>query len=245
METRPVFNDQGEVVDFEVINHRQGSARMQTQDYLEQSDGSYRHVYQDVQLESDQQDVSSMNFQMDAYQQALVDSIPNLQDAIQWVEHSPDFTAEELQEYNTALDNQDLDAINRFYERLMPLYHKAMAESQESQQQPEPTDEEDLENINGNIEEWFDNLSDDFIDGVVDDLYEQNFTSEQVQIMDSLSAQYDDDSAHHDILEFGQQIAQGVMTLDDAIETLIASYGEAVTAAAYIELQHMITNYYE
>ena len=243
-ETRPVYNDQGEVVDFQVISHRQGNAHLNTQDYIEQSDGSFKHIYQDVSLVSDKQDVSSMNFQMSSYQQALVEAMPELPAAIQWVENSPDFTVEELEEYNQALDNNDLDAINRFYERLLPLYRQALAEQQQPQQSPDDADDEEYNKGNDQIEEWFDELPDEFIDATVDELYETDFDSSKVQIMDSLSTQYEPNSAHFEILQAGQQIANGSMTVDDAIDQITSEFGEAVAAAAYIELQHMITNYY-
>lgn len=243
METRPVYNDQGDVVDFQVINHRQGNARMPEQDYIEQSDGSFKHIYQDVSLESDKLDVSPMNFQMNSYQQALVEAMPELPAAIQWVEQSPEFTVEELEEYNQALDNNDLDAINKFYDRLLPLYHQAMAEMNKPLPQSKETDEEYQEG-NDQIEDWYEELPDEFIDAAVDGLYETEFDSEQVQIMDSLSTQYEPNSAHFEILQAGQQIAQGNLSIDDAIDQITTEYGEAVATAAYIELQHMISNYY-
>ena len=89
METRPVYNNQGDVVDFQVIGHREGSARIAEQDYIQQSDGSFKHLYQDVSLESDQQDVSPMNFNMSEYQQAVLESTPGLSEALDWVEHAP------------------------------------------------------------------------------------------------------------------------------------------------------------
>ena len=243
-ESRPIYNDQGDVVDFQVITHRQGNADLIQQDYIEQPNGTFKHIYQDVHLESDRQDTGNW-FAMGEYQQALVESMPDLPAAIKWVEHSPDFTAEELQAYNAAFDSQDLKTMNEFYERLMPLYRQAVAEQQHPQQSPDLTDDDgEFKSDNVDVEEWFDELSDDFIDSTVNSLYETEFDADSVEIMDSLATQYEPGGAHFEILQVGQQIANGSLTVDDAIDQITSEFGEAMAAAAYIELQHMIANYY-
>ena len=239
METRPIYNDEGDVVDFQVISHRQGNAHLNTQDYIEQPDGSFKHVFQDVSLESDKQDVSPMNFQMSSYQQALVEAMPDLPAAIQWVENSPDFTVEELEEYNQALDNNDLDAINRFYERLLPLYRQAVAEQS---QQSESYEYDDTDADDSELTEWYEDLSDDLIADTVDEIMETTeFSDEQIHMMGTLSDDFEEGTPENQILLAGQLIAQGELSPSDAMEQIIEMYGEAEAARAYFYLQNKLT----
>ena len=145
----------------------------------------------------------------------------------------PEFNAEEKAEFNNAVNTQDLDAINAFIERLMPAYEQAVAES-EVEQTTEETD------TVTQIEEWYEGLSDEFIDEQVDQLYDQEFSSQDVELMSTLQTQYEPDSPHHKILYAGQQIANGVISIDEAIDLVTQEYGEAAAVAAYVELQHLI-----
>ena len=90
------------------------------------------------------------------------------------------------------------------------------------------------------IEEWYEGLSDEFIDEQVDKLYDQEFSSQDVELMSTLQTQYEPDSPHHNILYAGQQIANGVISVEEAIDLVTQEYGEAAAVAAYVELQHLI-----
>lgn len=241
MQVDPVYSSDGDYLGSEISHHandghvdHSGRVRGWESDYYEDSTGQVHHHFSETELSDERS--SPTDFQMDSYQQALVESIPNLEDAIRWVEHSPSFTQEELEAYNQALDNQDLDAIHAFYERLMPLYYEAL---QNSQQAPE----EALEDVDMSDEEVYQTLEEEgVIDETIDYLIADDFelTYEQVDQLETVASVFDEGTCEHQIANVGMSVANGDLSMDEAITIVTEQFGDVEAARAYFKLQSIL-----
>lgn len=241
MQIDPVFNDDGDYVGSQVHQHsssshvdHNGMVKNWESDYYEDSKGQIHHHFEDTVLEDERS--SPTDFQMDSYQQALVESIPNLESAIRWVEQSPSFTEEELVAYNQALDNQDLDALHAFYERLMPLYYEALQESQEAP-------EEVSEDVEMSDEEVYETLEQEgVIDETIDYLIADDFelSEQQVDQLDTVAEVFSENTAEHQIANVGMSVARGDLTMDEAITIVTEQFGDVEAARAYFKLQSIL-----
>ena len=241
METRPIYNDQGDLIDIQVSAGRPGSASMNHQDYIEQPDGTFTHVYRDVQLESDLDDQSTIRYKSDEYISALAESEPDLIAATRWCEFAPEITDDVRETWNRAIaDGNDLDTINELAEYILEQYRSS---DQYNESAVDPNDDGVESDDMTATEEWYADLSDEFIDNAVESIVNTEYDYQDVQIMSELSAAYQDDSAEGAILNYGIAIANGEIDASQAIEYVTEQFGEAEAARAYVELTQVIRNY--
>ena len=241
MTVDPVYNSDGDYVGSQIHSHpndghtdHSGRVKNWEQDYYQDSTGQVHHHFSDTVLEDERS--SPTDFKMSDYEQALVDSIPNLVEAIDWAETADDFTKEELEAYNQALANQDLQGINAFYERLMPLYYEALQESQEAPEEVQQEEDMSDEEVYQTLEE--EGVIDETLDQLFDDSYE--ITDEQVNQLDTVMSVFEEDTCEHQIANVGISVARGEITMEDAVTLITEQFGDAQAAKAYFKLTSIL-----
>lgn len=246
MEVKPVVNDQGQVVDFDVSSGHSFSNRIDPNDYIEQPDGSFQHVYQNVELESDQEDVSTMSFDQNSYIRDLTVAEPELLSAVQWAIESDSVSDSFAQEWDAVVTScNDLDRLNQMVEQVLEMYRTSNEYQQVEYEEPvydEDSDEVDDDSFT-EVDEWFSELSDEFIDNAVDSIMETQYDQDDVRVMSELSNAYMNDSPEGMILNMGIGIANGSVDPAEAINLVTETFGEAEAARAYVELTQIIVNY--
>ena len=241
MTVNPEFNSDGDYVGSSIFTHpndaatdTSGRVKDWEQDYYQDSKGELHHHFSETELMDERNGAS---FDIDAYQQALTEAIPNLEAAIRWVENAPEFTDEDLQAYNQAFDNHDLDAMNAFYERLMPAFYA----SQQAQEEPQNPEEESYEDMSD--EEVYDTLEEEgVIDDTLDYLMDEEFTLSQDEVsqLETVSSVFEEGSCEHEIANVGLAVAAGEIDMDDAIELVTDKFGDVAAAKAYFKLQSIL-----
>jgi hypothetical protein len=221
----PIVDSEGNYVGSEIVDNRSGWQSSDA-DIIERADGSRAHIFGDVELDSDNE-----GFSFDSYAADLRTAYPQLDSAIAWAAQSgaPGF---DIAGYNNAVDVEDLEAINAYSERLIGLYEEAL----QSQEVEETEDEPDTE-----LDSWFEeNISDEYIDGVIDQITDAEFTYEQGEQMQDLQENYAPDTPEHFLLELGQAITNGEISGEEAIQYALQSFSEAEVARAYVALQYQL-----
>ena len=117
---------------------RSGHVRDWQFDYQEDSEGRLHHIFQDVELESEQDPLS---FNEDAYIDALLESNPLIREAQAWANEN--LPGPVLDQYNDAIDNGDLKQLNEAIEWLVSEYQSA-APTEEVQEVEEESEVDDL-----------------------------------------------------------------------------------------------------
>ena len=130
----------------------------------------------------------------------------------------------------------DLDLLNRMTEQLLELYRSSSSQPESIQSEDQEYDEESA------VNEWYDELPEDYIDETVEYLQDLDIDPEQAQAMDALSYTYDADSVQRAILAAGQGVYEGNMSMADAIIEITDTYGEPAAFAAYVELHSLLNN---
>ena len=234
METRPVYDDNGNLTDIQVIGTRQGGTHTPANDFIEQYDGSYKHAFQDVSLESDQDDVSTMRFNMEDYMADMATANPDLLAATQWCANAPEVPPGFIEEWNQLInEGNDLARINQLSEQLLEMYKERLDEVPQSEEYSDDTE----------VDEWYESLDDDLIENTVDEIMESDFTEDHVRAMGTLTDNYQEGTVERDILLSGLLIAHGELDATTAMDTIFNKYGEAEAARAYFMLQEQLQNY--
>lgn len=241
----PAYDADGNYVDSVVRGHANDAATDHTgqskgwqNDYYEDAQGNTHHVFENVSLEDE---TSPQGFDFDDYQSSLLQSIPNLYDAIDWAVESPSISQEERDAYNQAVDNEDLSGIHAFIERLMPLYEQALAEEGYQETDEEPSEEEtDLTD-----EEFYEQLdAEGLIDQNLDYLMDEDFslTEEEADRLDSIRYAFDEGTPEHSIAVCGAQVLNGEITMEEAIDLVTQEFGDVAATKAYFNLQQLLNN---
>jgi hypothetical protein len=236
----PVVDDQGNYLGSTISHHpaeattdNSGRVKGFSNDYYEDNQGQTHHRFQDVELESDSP--SAFNF-LD-YTDALIASTPDLKPAIEWAGNSNAFTPQEIEEYNIAVENEDLDAVNAFFDRLIPLYHEhgeALLNQEDTKSQEEL--EEEYED---SLDEWYVNLdSEGVIDQTLKELQNTTFTNDDISTMNAAMSQVDGIQA--EVLAMGIAVGNGEISMEEAILELSQEYGDSAVTAAYFNVLNLI-----
>ena len=197
-------------------------------EFIEQEDGSFRHQYQDV----DHSDELS-SFNSSEYYSALVETQPELMDAIKWAsKHAGALPDRFGQSFDAAINSNDFDQLHSMIDCLLDIYEPEASE--------ESTDETVEHDESPQIQEWYDNLSNDEIQAEVDEIEATDYSEDQIHQMAALSEQFSPGGVHQAILEAGVDVATHGIELNDAIGNLVENYGEANVAFAYQQLKQFL-----
>ena len=89
------------------------------------------------------------------------------------------------------------------------------------------------------VEEWYENLPQEEVNQQLEELQQQEFNPHTAEQFVELAQDFDKGSVEHQMLKAGVDISFGKATLQQAMESLIETYGEAATVAAYFKLNSM------
>ena len=246
MQVDPAYDNEGNYAGSVIVGNprdnavdNSGRVKGWEQDYFQDYYDQVHHHFENVEL---QDESSPQHFEMSDYEQALVESIPNLVDAINWAESAANFTDEELEAYNQALDNQDLGAINAFYERLMPLYYQALEEAGETPEESVEDDSEvDLDSLSD--DEFYQAIeAEGIVDETLDELIDPDYSLDEdaVDQLETVTSVFDEGTCEHHIAAAGIAVANGKITMEEAITLVTEQFGDAQAAKAYFELQSIL-----
>ena len=219
----PVYDDKGNVRDFSVDSgHRPTDSG---NDFFENEHGELKHRFQETTLESDEP-----GFQQSEYESLLYQEYPELASAQQWASNA--MSHEDLSEYNNAINSGDLDKVHNQIQWLLDRYQT------EAEAEANPAPEES----SNAIEDWYDELDDNLVEGTVNGLLETTYSEDEASEMEHMMSTYDEGSVQSSILEMGVAIARGEISQADAIMSVSQTYGEAEAFAAYLELQRLFNS---
>ena len=126
----PQADAEGNIVDFEVTTPTEG---YNPNAYREFQDGSIHHEFENVEVNEDAPDEY-----LEEYYDTLASTYPDLHEALEWsADHLP---PEAIDEYNQAIDNDDLERINEVLEYIINAYRQD--EGVEEQPTEDESDEE-------------------------------------------------------------------------------------------------------
>ena len=225
-------------VDFDVKQgeFRHSNPASAPEDFYEDEQGQMKHVMQDTQL-AEPEDAHS--FDQEDYFLALQEADPRITDAIDLAPNF--FTREQIEDYDRKVNSGNLDDIHSALEYLLKNYEEWEAQSQNQSIQADNEDGDETEpNEQEQVIEWFNDLSDQDIDDAVDELYELEFDDQAVMALQDATEGFAEGSVHADILNAGLMVANGSISMDDAIETITSQHGEASATAAYFQLQQLL-----
>ena len=218
---------------FVMENKSEGLWRQTQNEYVETNEG-IKHRFQDVTLESEQ---NEGHFDFSDYATTLNTAYPSLQSAIAWAAKggAPSFDAAA---FNASVDKQDLTEINAGAERLIALYEEAnQAPPEKPVDEADDSDEEEFTDL----DDWYvENVSDEFVESTLSQITDASFDSTQVEAMQDLASSYEAGTPEAAILRLGVAIGNGQMSGDDAISLALDKFSEPQLAAAYIRLTQQL-----
>lgn len=157
--------DSGEVVtDFSVSQTAYLDSRGWEDDFVMDSEGQYRHIMQDVELEDES---SPMSFNEGDYIDAIYESNPQLNAAIEW--GGENLTQPELDSYNRAVESGSLDELNEAVQWILNRYEQeGFAPPQTTTDEVEEQSGEGESLLDSDTIERVESLSDDEADYLTD-----------------------------------------------------------------------------
>jgi hypothetical protein len=207
------------------------------QGYIQLDNGDYTNAFADVEIEED----DSSAFQEDSYVDALVESVGgraqyNAMTEWAYQTQSPDV----IEWFNSCIDSDDLNQLNQAIEWLANQYAEANAEAlaeasvtseEESLEDTDPTD----------VDEWFETISDEVIDAELDTLLTYEFGEQEAEQLESAAQYFDANTTEASVIMYGIAVANGQVSIEDAIQQVTDSYGESEAYRAYLALQQYLT----
>lgn len=154
----PTTDAEGNVTGYDLQQDNGGHWKGNQQDYVEFQDGSVHHRFENVEVNED-------DFDYDAYTDyydTLAKSIPNLPVVLDWASNY--LPQNYIQEYNDALEANDLETVNQTLEHIVALYgEQGSSKFQEEQDyrneeeddSEEDWTEEDQEELNDTISQLY------------------------------------------------------------------------------------------
>ncbi len=240
----------GDIVDFNV-SHTGHSYQTQDDEYVFDSQGQSHHVYENVTL--NEEDVAP------DVNQDILDGIqmeyPNLEAATQWAAQYGILSNDEIIAWNRALElNPEdgfgaIDAIHQQAQSLLEKFEQFGGANPETGEQETDYDiEEDEEEVNYTEEELetfnsYDDagLIDDTLDTLTNDY---SFNEDQVSYMESLLDDGDCSEIENDMLSLGIAVANGSLTMEEAIETFTDAYGDVQAVNQFFLTQQNYNPYH-
>ena len=97
----PVADSEGNVVDFSVEGSHEGAWKQANNNFVEFTDGSIHHEFENVEVNEDLQH----QYSVDDYWNDVISTNPDITDAIQWA--GQNLSEEFNRDFNAALDADD------------------------------------------------------------------------------------------------------------------------------------------
>ena len=209
------YGDQ--IVGFQVDHNHYGS-HTAAEDYIEQEDGSFRHIHQD----DPSVDPESNHFDFEDYLGGVIEAYP-IHEALTTAAENPAVPQEFIEEWNNILELPDSEIdIDRFHQLMEFLL------DQHQQYSPEQAESD--------VQQWFDALPQEELDQSFEELQQHSFTPDTAEQFVELAQSYQPSSVEHSMLKAGVDISFGKVSIEQAMQSLIKQYGEAETVAAYYKL---------
>lgn len=200
-------------------------------DYVDDGQGNTRHIMADVELDEGAQPGSNFDYEAtlielhggrQAYQ-AMTDYAKANWDHI------------DIQRFDDIMNGDDNASKEDELRHLAQMFHAHKGPSPASEELPEGNDEDFSE-----AENFFAELSDEFIGETVDHLLDNPIDENDASLMSELADSYDETTAENFILTCGQMVHAGELTMKEAIQDVIDVFGEADASFAYFKLQEQL-----
>lgn len=169
-----------------------------------------RFVFQEDDFSEEPDD--GIRFDEDAYIEALLESEPDLQDSLQWAQSA--LPQEMIAEFNDAINNGDIDEINKQLEWLLTLYREENAEAFEDAEVEPITDEDFQEAYAG--------------------LTEQEPQGTELAFQYLQAAEQSDDPVYRDVAMATAEFHRGQMTAEEAINAVLERHSIEDAARIYL-----------
>lgn len=203
----PVADAEGNIIDFQVGEQSGGQATLDT-------------------------GAGDVGFSFDAYTDALREAEPDVDNIVAWMDTAPEISDDTRRDWNQAIDNQDMDSMFRMLEQFRALYEADGGNQlQEQRQDDDYQDQATLE------QNWFDDIEQNTIEDNLNYLLDSPPEMEDYDMYANAVQDFDVDTAERTILQCGAAIAAGQMTMREAFDVVLDTYGESGAAAAYARLQ--------
>lgn len=203
-------------------------------DYVEDSQGQLRHIMTDVELNEEAQPMENFS-----YEDTLIElhgGQAHYQAMCSWATQNWDPI--DVGRFDTIMNSGDNAAIEDELNHLAEQYNSANGITTDNK----ADEAKDSITEESEAEEFLNSLDEETIDATIDHLFETEITDDDASMLSELSENFPEDSVHHFILEVGQMVAAGELTMSDAIDDVIDTFGEAVSTQAYFQLQQLISN---
>ena len=200
----------------------------QTELYQQDLYGNTTHIFDGVEIE----DPEGTPYQDSDYLEALVElhgGNSQFQTKLAWAAENLD--PSRVAWFNEALDKGDTNSLNEAFDWLSGEYEAALDAPEEDIE--EDTDPEA-------IEDWFEEIPDEVIDDQLDHLLNLEIGESEVEQLESAAQYFDAGTPESAIIMYGIAVANGQLSIEDAIEQVTSSYGEAAAFKAYTQLQQIL-----
>lgn len=213
----PVANDSGDVVDFDVDGGYQGF-RSNEEDIVEYNDGSRHHVMENASIREDGE------FDIDEYYTELQNSDPRIPQALDWA--ADNLPADLIEQYNQAIDSNDLDTVNQVLEYILSNYPSDESfdpDDESLQEEPELTEDDQA-----------------VIEAITEQLADQpplgDYAADEWESYARQAAENGDDPAFVGVATATAAYHSGEVTAQEAIDWVLANYDLKDVARVY---QHL------
>ena len=191
MTVSPVLDERGNLLDFNVGNTSLSGAS-DPSDYVEYTDGSFRHAFADVELESDTATPTSWNLQ--EYVNIHSNAHPHFEGAFQWAQNTTDLPGDFEKQIFSSLEKQDLDTFNQLSEQMISAYIAAGGQPATSR----PVADESYEYEDDEWNDFVDQVS-DYVGGAenferLTDYINENLSQDSIQLINDAMDNHDTDA---------------------------------------------------
>jgi hypothetical protein len=141
----PIYSEQdGSVVDFELSGGSEGY-RSTDRDFVELTDGTRKHVFQDVELQEDG------TYDADDYYDTLAQSDPRIPNAIAWA--GQNLPQDLIVTFNEAIDNDDVDTVQEYLEYILEQFSSTEQVTEQVEEEAVELTEQDQQVIDAITEQ--------------------------------------------------------------------------------------------
>ena len=224
----PEVNAEGQYIGSSLEQRGEGLWRGdQTTDFIHDDvTGETRHIFEDVEIE----DPDAAPYRDSAYLDALVElhgGSSLFQAKLAWAADNTD--PSRIAWFNEALDRGDAASLNEVFDWLSSEYAESTEQEEQDLEDTDPSD----------VDEWFDSIDDEVLDAEVDQLLTTEFGEDEVEALEYAAQFFDSGSTESAIIMYGLSVANGEISIEDAIEQVTSNYGEAASYLAYRQLQQL------
>lgn len=220
MTVNPEFNDEGQLMDFQVQHGHRGGHVDPT--IVEDAQGRQHYQY-----EVQQQDPDDFSFSKEDYASLLFEATPDLKQMLEFASsENSGLPSGFTDEWNDLIDAEgdgfDLDRLHQMLETLTEAYQNA-------DHQPPVTE----------TEAWFDSLPQEEVDQHVENIRQSSVSFEQAEQLTNLHGQTES-PAEDFIVRAGVDIAYGKASTEDKLQEAIKKFGAAEAFKGYMRLSSLL-----